>query len=64
MKSIFGIIGVSLVALIISIGISSLIFWGVGSLIIWIFKINYTWTLLHGLACGLVYSILRGIFNN
>ena len=43
--------------------LSSLIFWGLGNLIIWIFKINYTWTFLHGLACALVFALLKEIFG-
>lgn len=43
--------------------ISSLIFWGLGNLVILVFKINYTWTFLHGLVAELIYLIIKGIFN-
>ena len=43
--------------------IGSLIFWGLGNLVILVFKINYTWTFLHGLIVELIYLILKGIFN-
>lgn len=41
----------------------SLILWGLGNLIILVFKINYTWTFWHGFASELIYMFLRGIFN-
>lgn len=44
-------------------GLSILIFWGVGNFIIWVFQINYNWTLLHGLATTLIYQILKEIFQ-
>jgi len=44
--------------------ISTLIMWGVGNLIIWVFHINYNWTFWHGLASCFIYWILRGIFNS
>lgn len=53
-----------LIALILMITISTMIMWGVGNLIIWVFKINYNWTLWHGLASCCIYWLLRGIFNN
>ena len=43
--------------------LSSIIFWGLGNLIIWVFKIDYTWTIWHGLACALVFALLKDIFN-
>lgn len=58
MKYIFGVLSVSVIAIVLS----SLIFWSLGNLIIWLFKINYTWTILHGLACALVYALLEDIF--
>lgn len=63
MKYIFGVLGISVIAIIVAFALSSLIFWGLGNLIIWIFKINYTWTILHGLACALVYVLLKEIFS-
>ena len=51
--------------LIISIKIllSALILWGVGNLIIFVFKINYDWTILHGLASSFIYDLLKEIFS-
>ena len=43
--------------------IGSLIFWGLGNLAIWVFKINYTWTFLHGLIAEFIYVILKEIFG-
>ena len=43
--------------------IGSLIFWGLGNLVIWVFKINYTWTFLHGLIAEFIYVILKEIFG-
>lgn len=43
--------------------IGSLIFWGLGNFIIFVFKINYTWTFLHGITLELIYLFLKGIFS-
>lgn len=43
--------------------LSALIFWGLGSLIIWVFKINFAWTFWHGLVCALVFVLLKEIFG-
>lgn len=43
--------------------IGTLIFWGVGNLVILVFGINYSWTILHGLVAQVIYLILRGIFS-
>lgn len=45
-------------------GLSSLIFWSIGNLIIWAFKINYVWTIWHGLVCVLLFLLLKEIFGN
>ena len=44
------------------LSLSALIFWGLGNLIIWVLKINYIWTFWHGLACALVFGLLKEIF--
>ena len=44
-------------------GLSSLIFWGIGNLIIWVFKIDYVWTIWHGLVCALIFLLLKDIFG-
>lgn len=66
MKYVFGAFGIfflSILALAVLFGLSSLIFWGLGNLIIWVFKINYAWTIWHGLVCALVFVLLKEIFN-
>ena len=50
--------------LVLIFGISTLVFWGLGNLIIYVFSINYTWTILHGFVCALVYSVIQGIFKS
>ena len=45
------------------IGIFTLIFWGLGNLVIWAFKIDFTWEIWHGLIVTFIYMILRGIFS-
>lgn len=52
-----------LLATIIVIGLGSLIFWGIGNLVIYVFHINYTWTFLHGLVIDLVFIALKEVFN-
>ncbi len=44
-------------------GLSSLIFWGIGNLIIQVFKIDYVWTIWHGLVCALIFLMLKDIFG-
>lgn len=66
MKYVFGALGIfflSILVLAVLFGISSLIFWGLGNLIIFVFKIDYTWTIWHGLVCALVFVLLKEIFN-
>lgn len=49
--------------LLLKVILMSLLIWGIGNFIIWIFDINYTWTIVHGLGTvGIVYS-LRFIFG-
>ena len=45
------------------IGIFTLIFWGLGNLVIWAFKIDFTWEIWHCLVVVIIYMILRGIFS-
>lgn len=55
---------VLIMVLILFLSIGSLIFWGIGNLIIFVFKINYEWTILHGLVSQIIFMILRNIFKN
>ena len=48
---------------IIGVIIGSLIFWGLGNLIIYVFNIDYTWTIGHGFVCQFVYLLLKEIFG-
>lgn len=70
MKSLFGLLlagGVAtLMAILIYIicyAFSGLIFWGLGSFIIWVFKIPFSWTYLHGIATAIIVGVLKSIFR-
>lgn len=55
-----------IVALIIIIGaflLSGLIFWGLGNLIIYLFKINCQWTFFHGLGVETILIIAKLIIR-
>ena len=52
-----------LIYVLLVLGVNSLIMWGLGNLIIYVFKINYTWTFLHGFVTILIFNLLKGIFN-
>lgn len=54
---------IGILVFIIGVAIGTLIFWGIGNLFIWIFNINYIWTIWHGLAVEIIYIILKGIFK-
>ena len=49
---------------IIGILLGSLIFWGLGNLIINVFAINYIWAFKHGFVAELIFLVLRSIFRN
>ena len=52
-----------LIAVIIVIVLGALIFWGLGNLVIWVFKIDYVWTIWHGLVAEFVFILLKDIFS-
>lgn len=54
---------VIILLLIIPILIGALIFWGLGNFIILVFKVSYSWTILHGLVCELIYILIKNIFQ-
>jgi hypothetical protein len=56
------ILGVVLV-IIGAFGLSGLLMWGIGSFIIWAFKISFVWTYWHGLAVAFIIWILSSIFK-
>lgn len=55
------IIAVFLMAIIFAF--TGLIWWGVGSLVVFAFGINFTWTYLHGLAIAVLTWALKGIIK-
>lgn len=52
-----------LLKLIITVLIYSLLLWGLGNLIIWLFSIDFTWSYLQSLACTLILGILKIFWN-
>jgi hypothetical protein len=50
-----------IIALILIVLIGGSIFWGLGNLIIFVFKINYEWTFLHGIVTDLIYLLIKGL---
>ena len=53
-----------LVIVTVAIGafiLGTLIFYGIGNLIIWAFKINFKWTILHSVCAELVYCLIKGM---
>ena len=53
----------SILILGIILAISSLIFWGLGCLVVSVFGIAYTWTFWHGVVCALVYALIKDMFK-
>ena len=47
----------------IELCLEGLIIWGVGSFIVWVFGINFTFTFLHGLAIALIVIALKTILG-
>lgn len=62
MKVLVSIIAVIL-GLAIGFALSGLMFWGIGSFIIWAFGIAFTWTYWHGLAVAFIVWVLGSIFK-
>lgn len=52
-----------IIILILVIGAQGLIYWGIGAFICFAFQIPFNFTFLHGIAIGLIVSIISGIFN-
>lgn len=52
-----------ILAYIICYAITGLVFWGLGSFIIWVFKIPFSWTYLHGIATAIIVGVLKSIFR-
>lgn len=62
MKVFLCILGVIL-GIIVAFALSGLLMWGIGSFIIWAFKISFIWTYWHGLAVAFIIWILSSIFK-
>lgn len=70
MKNLFellfagGIVTLGIIlAYIICYALAGLIFWGLGSFVIWVFNIPFSWTYLHGVATAIIIGILKSIFK-
>lgn len=44
--------------------LSTLMMWGLGNLVIFVFDINYVWTIWHGLGCAILIQFIRNIFRD
>lgn len=56
-----------LVIVTVAIGVfilGTLIFYGIGNLIIKVFDINFKWTMLHSVCAEIAYLLLKEIFSN
>lgn len=48
---------------IVAVLLGSLIFWGLGNLIIMVFNINYKWTFIHGFVIELIWIMLKQLLG-
>ena len=53
----------TILILVLALLLSSMVFWGLGIFVCYVFAINYTWTFLHGVICAVVFSLLKEIFG-
>ena len=60
-NKLFIIIG-AILAVIMMFLLKSILFWLLGNFVILVFKINYNWTIFHGIVCELIYLLLKDIF--
>lgn len=60
-NKLFIIIGAILVMIMMFL-LKSILFWLLGNFVILVFKINYNWTIFHGIVCELIYLLLKDIF--
>lgn len=66
MEKLFLSLIIALLAIIIILGLCALsacVFWGLGVLIVKVFKINYDWTFWHGLCVALVVTMISCMFK-
>ena len=43
--------------------LAGLVFWGLGNLVIYLFRLNYEWTFFHGLGTELIIFIIKLIIK-
>lgn len=49
--------------MLITFTLGTLIFYGLGSLIVWAFNINFEWTIWHSVCAEMVYCLIKGMFS-
>lgn len=52
----------TIVMVLTAIMLESLVFWGVGILVVKVFGVAYVWTFWHGLVCAILYAIVKSLF--
>ena len=56
---------IAVAAIVVAVeAFSGLCMWGVGNLVVRVFKLNYEWTYLHGLTTSIVLSVVSNAFKN
>ena len=66
MKKLLVVFVSIIIALMIVIGaflLAGLVFWGLGNLVIYLFRLNYEWTFFHGLGTELIIFIIKLIIK-
>ena len=48
---------------LIPLGISTLIFWGLGCLVCNVFNLYFAWTIWHGLVVAIIYNLIWNLFK-
>ena len=61
-RVLLAFLGIALIILI-ALFLGAAIFWGLGNLAIFVFNIEYTWTIWHGLFCELLYILLKELLT-
>lgn len=52
-----------IVLVLIAFTLGTLVFYGLGSLIVWAFNINFEWTIWHSVCAEMVYCLIKGMFS-
>lgn len=56
---------IAIAAIVVALeALSGLFMWGVGRLVVHVFKLNYEWTYLHGLTASIVLSVVGNAFKS